>query len=539
MPLPTETAMSDAREILRSFPFFAALPEDATAFLLEQITPHSLGSDELVCRQGDPGDGMYFISSGSARVVVQPDDSDVEIEVAKLGAGDYFGEISLLTGEPRSASVITAGPAQIFFLPKVDFDEVVAQFPEITLGIGQTIGRRLRATLQKALSAPTSPRGDARQSGAAVTAQGAGAASPVRNTGGGAVAIADEDNAGVGASLNTRVEALLGRDDLDSYLEQRPAESQSLLAQATAVAERAFQARDPSALFEAHRTLYVLYEEQVRPAGAASFNQDNPLLMGVRNALESHWERYELGRTSTDADEVPAEPEAFARYFDALCERNSLADHPLFDFLEHRARRADFVAFFLSDAAVIIRFCDLVVLSMVGADDAVRGELAENFWDEMGHGRAQERHIHLFGHLLEYVGVDLPDRPLSVDDFVGNLDSSGLAGYNFYLFLCLNRRNQLRSLGALGAAEGMDPPQYTRVLAGCRRVGFDEEAGLAYYASHESMDVKHGDQWLKNVLLPLVRAYPDRRQEIVVGAKMRFNITRDYYDGLAARFARD
>jgi hypothetical protein len=207
--------------------------------------------------------------------------------------------------------------------------------------------------------------------------------------------------------------------------------------------------------------------------------------------------------------------------------------------LENRATRGDLVTFFLSDAAVIVRFCDLVVLTMVGADDAIRGELAENLWDEMGQGRAQEQHVHLFGNLLKYAGIDLPERPLSVDDFVNNLDWSGLAGYNFYLFLCLNRRNQLRSLGALGAAESMDPAQYRRVLAGCRRVGFDDEAQLTYYASHESMDVEHGNRWLKNVLLPLVRKYPEKRYEIVLGAHMRINVTLDYYDGLAARFSRD
>lgn len=327
---------------------------------------------------------------------------------------------------------------------------------------------------------------------------------------------------------------LIGREDLDAYLERRPDEGQALLHSATTLAARAFTARDPSALYQVHKTLYALYEDQVRPLGARAYNQFNPLLLTIQNILESRWERYELGRIPA-AGQMPAEPEAFRRHFKELCTNRALADHRLFEFLENRASRADLVTFFLSDAAVIVRFCDLVVLTMVGADEEIRGELAENLWDEMGQGRVQKQHVHLFGNLLEYAGINLPEGPLSVDYFVDNLDWAGLAGYNFYLFLCLHRRNQLRSLGALGAAESMDPAQYSRVLAGCRRVGFEE---IAYYAGHESMDVEHGDRWLENVLLPLVRKYPEKRHEIVLGAQMRINVALDYYDGLAARFSR-
>jgi hypothetical protein len=45
--------------------------------------------------------------------------------------------------------------------------------------------------------------------------------------------------------------------------------------------------------------------------------------------------------------------------------------------------------------------------------------------------------------------------------------------------------------------------------------------------------------WLENVLLPLVRKYPEKRHEIALGAQMRINVTRDYYDGLAAHFLQE
>ena len=294
-----------------------------------------------------------------------------------------------------------------------------------------------------------------------------------------------KDNASGLIGFNDQIVSLIGREDLEEYLEQRPAEARGLTRWASALATRAFSERCEAALYEAHKTLYALYEEHVRPSGAGAYNQFNPLLLTVRNILERGWERYELGRISARADEVPADPEAFGRYFKDVCATGAMEGHRLFEFLETRATRSDLVAFFLSDAAVIVRFCDLVVLTMVGAEDEIRGELADNLWDEMGSGRVQERHVHLFRNLLEYAGVNLPDGSISADHFIDNLDWTGLAGYNFYLWLCLHRRNQLRSLGALGAAEMMDPPQYARVLAGCRRVGLDDEARLAYYAGHE------------------------------------------------------
>lgn len=348
------------------------------------------------------------------------------------------------------------------------------------------------------------------------------------------------------------VRALMARPDLDEYFEARPERAASLLRDAAALAEHAYgagdetagdgaadDAYDAGARYQLHKALYLLYEEHLRPSGASTvFNQYNPELIGVRNRLERRWEAFETSRARFDADAVPTDPDAFRRYFKALIMSHHMVGHPLFDFLETEATREDLVGFFLSDAAVIVRFCDLVVLSMVGVEDAIRPELAENFWDEMGNGRHQERHVHLYRNLLEYAGVNLPGDELVADDFSGHLNWQGLAGYNLYLFLCMHRKNQFRSLGALGAAEAMDPAQYAKVLAGCRRVGLEDNDKLAYYAGHAELDVSHGEGWCDNVLLPLVQRYPQRRGEIVEGTLMRMNITADYYDDLLRRLSR-
>ena len=343
---------------------------------------------------------------------------------------------------------------------------------------------------------------------------------------------------GAGGDFSETIRALIAHPDLETFFEEAPAVAEDLLRSADSIARRAYAAGDADALHQLHTALYLLYEENLRPSGTRRvFNQYNPQLIGVRNRLERHWEAFEMARIVIEPASVPVDPDAFRTYFKALCASHEMVGHRLFDFLGDAATREDLIGFFLSDAAVIVRFCDLVVMSMVGVDDEVRPELAENFWDEMGRGRFQERHVHLYRNLLEYAGVNVPGDSLMAEDFSDHLKWQGLAGYNLYLFLCLHRKNQFRSLGALGAAEMMDPDQYRKVLAGCRRVGLHDDDKLAYYTGHAEMDVAHGDGWCDNVLVPLVQRYPERRHEIVEGALMRMNITCDYFDDLFQRLS--
>jgi hypothetical protein len=334
-------------------------------------------------------------------------------------------------------------------------------------------------------------------------------------------------------AFSDQIAALVQREELEDFVERNAAESAALLRSAERLATAAFEDRDPDALFQVHRALYALYEDSLRPAGlGGGHNQFNIHLITLRSTLERRWEKFEVDRLGLIPEEVPTDPEAFRTYFMQRCWGHRMIGHPLFEFLSKDADRGQLINFFLNDGAVIVRFCDLVVLSMVGVDEDVRPELANNFWDEMGQGNFQERHVQLYRDLLSYTGTNTPGEELSTEHFVDRLDWSGLAGYNLYLYLCLHRRNQFRALGALGAAEMTDPPQYGRVLVGCRRVGLDDNARLAYYASHEECDVGHGAAWLSNVLLPLVRKYPAKRHEIVAGALIRMNVTLDYYDNL-------
>jgi hypothetical protein len=321
--------------------------------------------------------------------------------------------------------------------------------------------------------------------------------------------------------------------DLDSFVAKDRAFFATFMKRVQRTLDDGLARHLPRALYQMHRALYFLYELNfAAPAHPQAANQFHPLLLRVRNDIERAWEGAETKRARVSVEDVPGDAVRFAEYFKGRCAHHRLAHHPLFDYLEFKATRAEIIEFFMHDRALILRFCDLVSMAMVGADDEVRGELAVNLWDEMGNGNPAMRHTVLFRRLLSYVGCEAERTGVSTEPYVGVLDWAGFAGYNLHLFFSLHRRNYFKSVGCLGSAELMDGHQYTKILRGCRRVGLDDADQLAYYASHVEIDASHGETWLGNVLVPLVLKYPEARSEIVLGAEMRLNITADYYDSL-------
>lgn len=148
--------MFQISEVLKKVPFFKTLGKNGIDFIVERLKFKTFEADETICQIGDPGDKMYIIISGEVNVVVRAKDSDKETVIATLSSGDYFGEMSLLTGEPRSATVVTTQPSEMFILNKADFDIIVERFPSITLSMGKIMSQRLRDTLQKAAGAAAS-----------------------------------------------------------------------------------------------------------------------------------------------------------------------------------------------------------------------------------------------------------------------------------------------------------------------------------------------------------------------------------------------
>jgi len=117
-------------EALRSVPLFGSLDDEAAKDLRALLTEQEVASNMRLFRHGDEGDAMYLIERGRVRISIQDEDKN-EVTLAELAQGDFFGEMSILEGMPRSASaeaesgdLISGGPfpttGRIHPAPQVD-----------------------------------------------------------------------------------------------------------------------------------------------------------------------------------------------------------------------------------------------------------------------------------------------------------------------------------------------------------------------------------------------------------------------------------
>merc|ERR1719203_1081630 len=118
---------SDALFLLPTVPLFSKLHPPELPTLAAAFTTRKFGKGETVLEQGQPGDEMFFIQSGTAAVFVQPEGEEdggpapERERVAVLGPGDYFGEAALLNDTPRNATVEAAELLELKVLSRSDF----------------------------------------------------------------------------------------------------------------------------------------------------------------------------------------------------------------------------------------------------------------------------------------------------------------------------------------------------------------------------------------------------------------------------------
>lgn len=130
---------------LRSVPLFQLLDEEALAVVAERISVRRLQNDETLFRRGDPGDSMYIVRFGEVEVLI-PDPNGVEQVRARLGRNEIFGEMALLTGDPRSASIVANLDTELLVLTREAFHELFRRYPAVVMKVLEILTDRLRRT---------------------------------------------------------------------------------------------------------------------------------------------------------------------------------------------------------------------------------------------------------------------------------------------------------------------------------------------------------------------------------------------------------
>lgn len=133
-----------AAEFLSSTRLFSRLKPEELGILAGRVREVTL-PDGAVVSEGSPPDGLYIIKSGVARVTKSSDTGSAEAVLAILRRTDSFGEISLIDGLPRSASVTAMGRLECYFLDRKRFTETLQQHPTIALSLIRALAAMVRS----------------------------------------------------------------------------------------------------------------------------------------------------------------------------------------------------------------------------------------------------------------------------------------------------------------------------------------------------------------------------------------------------------
>ncbi|EAZ89118.1 cyclic nucleotide-binding domain-containing protein [Crocosphaera chwakensis] len=123
------------------------LPEAEKEAIASLVTPMHAKPKQVLCKEGEPGDYFYMIAQGEAEVI--KDSKQITI----LRPGEIFGEMSLLTKEPRSATVIACTPMELYQLNEENFAQVLMRSPHLARALSQTLARRLRHSVNSHVAA--------------------------------------------------------------------------------------------------------------------------------------------------------------------------------------------------------------------------------------------------------------------------------------------------------------------------------------------------------------------------------------------------
>src|SRR5689334_23941579 len=123
----------------------SGLPERLLSELFEDAVAHNLRDGEVLFRAGDVGEGCYRIQTGLVKIVVTSRQGEERI-ISLLGPDAIVGELSMIDGGPRSASVVAIADCSLSFLSRAKFQTYLEAHPELTSYLMKTLARRLRQT---------------------------------------------------------------------------------------------------------------------------------------------------------------------------------------------------------------------------------------------------------------------------------------------------------------------------------------------------------------------------------------------------------
>lgn len=126
-------------DMLAAVPLFSACNQGELRQIARLGTPISVNSGKVLTAEGTPGREFFLVTNGMAECTIGG------VHAARFGPGDFFGELALLDGGPRTATVTAATDMEVVVLDAREFASLLAASPTISAKVMATLARRLRA----------------------------------------------------------------------------------------------------------------------------------------------------------------------------------------------------------------------------------------------------------------------------------------------------------------------------------------------------------------------------------------------------------
>ena len=146
----------DRRELLGNVSIFASLEPAELDQLLSATTTRRLKAKETLCRKGDSGTQLYGILSGCLKILATGKDGK-DVVFTLMGPGEALGEIALLDGEKRSATVVAVEPTELLSLDRRALIPFLNRHPSAAIGLASVLARRVRRLSEFAEDRQTLP----------------------------------------------------------------------------------------------------------------------------------------------------------------------------------------------------------------------------------------------------------------------------------------------------------------------------------------------------------------------------------------------
>ena len=149
LPKPAEEPGKNEPMFTRSVPaspLFEMLPRDERDAVIAEMEVETHDEGSVIINEGDPGTSMYVIASGAVKVYTRG--TAGTLYLAQLGEGDFFGEVSVLTGKPRTATITASQRTELLRLDKAKLDGVLSKYPGIRKVLDDFYKKRAEHTVE-------------------------------------------------------------------------------------------------------------------------------------------------------------------------------------------------------------------------------------------------------------------------------------------------------------------------------------------------------------------------------------------------------